>query len=102
VTDGKERAVRRREVAALLVAEGDFSRAAGILEKALVDNPRDEEVLLRVCEAYDRSDRAEELEELLARTLPELGPPADKAAPRKRRADLWDRLGSLRRKRNPA
>jgi tetratricopeptide (TPR) repeat protein len=102
VSDGKERAVRRREVAALLAAEGDFSRAAAILEKALVDNPRDEEVLLRVCEAYDRAERNEELEALLTRTLPELGPTADKPAPRKRRADLWDRLGSLRRRRDPA
>jgi tetratricopeptide (TPR) repeat protein len=102
VTDGKERAVRRREVAALLVAEGDFSRAAAILEKALVDNPRDEEVLLRVCEAYDRANRTEELEALLARTLPDLPPIQDKPAARKRRADLWDRLGSLRRRRDPA
>ena len=102
VTDGKERAVRRREVAALLVAEGDFSRAAAILEKALVDNPRDEEVLLRVCEAYDRADRTDELETLLARTLPELPATQDKPAARRRRADLWDRLGSLRRRRDPA
>jgi tetratricopeptide (TPR) repeat protein len=102
VTDGKERAVRRREVAALLVAEGDFSRAAAILEKALVDNPRDEEVLLRVCEAYDRADRTKELEALLARTLSDLPPAQDKPAARKRRADLWDRLGSLRRGHDPA
>ncbi len=98
VSGPEERATRRREVAALMAEQGDTVRAADLLGKALVDNPADEEVLAAVCELFETTDREDELEELLARVLPTLPPPADRPAARERRAGLWERLGNLRRK----
>ncbi len=102
VGDPKERTTRRRELAERLAEQGDHARAAAVLEKALGDSPLDEDVIEKLCAAYDREERAEDIEALLARSLPALPEVADRSAPRRRRADLWQRLGALRGERDAA
>jgi tetratricopeptide (TPR) repeat protein len=100
--DPKERAARRREAAAILIEQGVPERAAEYLERALADNPADEEVLLALCEAYDRAGKSKQVGALLERVaeLPVIeGEPPAGAQPRARkvRADLWERLGASKR-----
>lgn len=101
VSDAKERATRRRDVAALLAEQGDFARAAEILEKAIGDNPEDEDVLALLCVAYERGGRTDSIQDALSRLLPLLPPISGKRGAATRRADLWERLGGLLKKRNP-
>jgi tetratricopeptide (TPR) repeat protein len=72
-----------------------------VLDKALADNPLDEQALAQAVEAYSHSDRADEIEPLLARVLPELPEVGDRVPARARRADLWQRLGETQRERDP-
>jgi len=102
VSDRRDRATRRREAAALLAEQGDHARAAEVLERALADNPLDEQALGQVVDAYGGCGRSADVETLLERVLPELPVVGDRPAARTRRADLWQRLGEARRQRDPA
>ena len=99
-SEPQERAARRREAAQLLEEQGDFGRAGELLEEALGENPKDEGVLSGVVTAYERAKRRKELESVLATTLPALDPVADNAKSRARRAELWEKLGDLRRRKD--
>jgi len=95
----RQRAARRREVAALLEELGDHGKAGELLEQALAESPKDEAVLQDVVVAYERGKRRTDLEVVLATTLPDL-PPVTKPKDRARRAGLWEKLGELRRRKN--
>lgn len=101
-TDPRDRATRRREAAALLFEQGEFDKAAELLERSVEEDPFDEEVLRNLCAAYARADRASEVDALLGRTLPNLPAPSEKAGGRERRAELWEQLGLSRRESDPA
>jgi tetratricopeptide (TPR) repeat protein len=94
------RASRRREAALLLEEQGDFGKAGELLEQALGEDPRNEAVLGSVVTAYERARRKTELEAVLTSTLGNLDPVADDLRARTRRAELWEKLGDLRRRRN--
>jgi tetratricopeptide (TPR) repeat protein len=102
IKDPALRAARRREAALLLEEQGDFGTAGELLEQALAENPKDEAVLSSVVTAYERARRRTELEAVLTATLqglPALEGTADVRA-RSRRAELWEKLGDLRKRRN--
>ncbi len=95
--DPKERALRRREAALLMLDQGEPAKAAEYLEKALVDSPSDEAVLETLCVAYDKAARRADVAPVLARLLPDLAPVAVDPKARELRASLWERLGELRK-----
>ncbi len=79
-----------------MLEQGDAARAAEYLEKAHGESPDDEAVLAALGAAYERLERAAEIEPLLARTLPGLPPIEDDLEARRTRGELWERLGRLR------
>ncbi len=95
LTDAHERGSRRRELAAMESQQGDFAAAVELLEKALQDNPSDEEALHELCAAYDGANRGDEVAGTLGRLLPDLPEAAATPEARKHRADLWERLGGI-------
>ncbi|HEX3695474.1 MAG TPA: tetratricopeptide repeat protein [Polyangia bacterium] len=96
VKDPQERTTRRRE-AALLMAEQDAAGALILIEQMLEESPVDERALAMLCDVSSTLGRKQGLEQRLASVLPELpAPPADDAEAIRRRADLWEHLGSLR------
>jgi tetratricopeptide (TPR) repeat protein len=95
VVEPKERAARRREIAGFEVEQGNFDRAADLLEQVIADDPTDETALWSLCEAYERAGRAADVGETLRRVLPQLAEPAADAELARRRADLWAKLGAL-------
>ncbi len=97
--DPTERAARRREAAMLLMGQGETARATEYLERALADNPTDEEALAGLATVYEQAGRLAEIEPFVARVLPGLAPLAADASVRARavRAELWERLGTLAR-----
>ncbi|HVV49665.1 MAG TPA: tetratricopeptide repeat protein, partial [Polyangia bacterium] len=101
VKDPKERAERRRDAALLLAERGEIKEAAGLLDQALGEDPRDEAALSALCDLGDQLPPSFGLAEKLARALAELPEPADQAAARTRRARLWQRRGELLRARDP-
>jgi tetratricopeptide (TPR) repeat protein len=98
--DPTMRAARRREAALLLEEQGDFGKAGELLEQALAEDPKNEAVLGSVVTAYERARRKTELEAVLTSTLENLEPVAEDPRARTRRAELWEKLGDLRRRRN--
>jgi tetratricopeptide (TPR) repeat protein len=101
VKDPKERAERRREAALMMAERGSAREAAELLEQALVEDPQDEATLIALCSLGDKLPKNFGLSEKLSRALESLPPPAPDAGSRRRRADLWQRLGELARKKNP-
>jgi golgin subfamily B member 1 len=99
-SDPQERAARRREAAVLMEEQGEFGRAGELLEAALGESPKDENVLAGVVAAYERAKRRKELEAVLTSRLPGLDPVVDHPKARARRAELWEKLGELRRKKD--
>jgi tetratricopeptide (TPR) repeat protein len=95
VVEPKERAVRRCEIASFEMEQGNFDRAADLLEQAIVDDPSDETALWSLCEAYERAGRGADVGETLRRVLPQLAEPAADADLARRRAELWAKLGAL-------
>ncbi|HEY7374956.1 MAG TPA: tetratricopeptide repeat protein [Polyangia bacterium] len=102
VKDPKERAERRRDAAVLMAERGSVREAAELLEQALVEDPQDEATLVALCGLGDRLPKNFGLSDKLARALEGLPPPAPDPAARRRRAELWQRLGELARKKDPA
>ena len=98
VKDPKERAERRRDAALILAEHGEVKEAAALLDKALEENPHDEEALLGAVRP-GRSTVAPA--SAWARSWPGRWPscrqPADQPAARTRRARLWQRRGELLR-----
>jgi tetratricopeptide (TPR) repeat protein len=95
LTDPLARCQRRRELATLEVQHGDFAAAVDLLEKALQDNAGDEEALHELCAAYDGANRSDEVATTLGRLLPGLPEAAANPEARRRRADLWERMGRI-------
>lgn len=95
LTDPLVRCERRCELATLEVQNGDFAAAVDLLEKALQDNPADEKALGELCAAYDGANRGDDVAPTLGRLLPELPEPAANPDARRRRADLWERMGRI-------
>ena len=95
VVEPKERAVRRCEIAAFEMEQGNFDRAADLLEQAIVDDPSDETALWNLCEAYEHAGRGADVAGTLQRVLPQLAEPAADADLAHRRAVLWAKLGAL-------
>ena len=95
VVEPKERAARRREIAGFEMEQGNFDRAADLLEQVLTDDATDETALWTLCEAYERAGRGADVGETLKRVLPQLAEPAADAELARRRAELWAKLGAL-------
>jgi tetratricopeptide (TPR) repeat protein len=95
VVEPKERAARRCEIAAFEIEQGNFDRAADLLEQALSDDPSDESALWSLCEAYERAGRGADVATTLQRVLPQLAEPPADAELAHRRAVLWSKLGAL-------
>ena len=102
VVEPKERAARRREIAGFEVEQGNFDRAADLLEQVIADDPTDETALWSLCEAYERAGRGADVAETLQRVLPQLAEPAADAELARRRAELWAKLGALLVRTDPA
>lgn len=103
VNDPKERAARRRDAAVLLAERGQGKQAAALVDQALAENPHDEEALLVLCELPDKVVDKKALKARLSRSLPELeGVEPTGASALRVRAKLWERLGTLQRKRDAA
>jgi len=100
VKDPKERGERRRDAALLMAERGSVREAAELLEQALVEDPQDEAALVALCGLADKLPKNFGLSDKLARALEGLAPPAADAASRRRRAELWQRLGELARKKD--
>jgi tetratricopeptide (TPR) repeat protein len=95
VVEPKERATRRREIAGFEMEQGNFDRAADLLEQVIADDPTDETALWRLCEAYERAGRGADVASTLQRVLPQLAEPTADAELARRRAELWAKLGAL-------
>jgi tetratricopeptide (TPR) repeat protein len=95
LVEPKERAARRREIAGFEMEQGNFDRAADVLEQVLADDPTDETALWGLCEAYDRAGRGSDAGGTLKRVLPQLAEPAADAELARHRAELWAKLGAL-------
>ena len=95
VVEPKDRAARRCEIAAFEMEQGNFDRAADLLEQAIVDDPNDETALWNLCEAYEHAGRGADVAGTLQRVLPQLAEPAADAELAHRRAVLWAKLGAL-------
>jgi tetratricopeptide (TPR) repeat protein len=96
-----ERAQRRRDAALMMMESGDEAGAADLVLAGLEENPQDEKALATLCEVWGHLGKDGPLAKRLAKVLPTLPPPAEDAAARSLRADLWQRLGELRVKRAP-
>ncbi len=95
VVEPKERAARRHEIAGFEMEQGNFDRAADLLEQVIADDPTDETALWGLCEAYERAGRGADVAGTLQRVLPQLAEPAADADLARRRAELWAKLGAL-------
>jgi tetratricopeptide (TPR) repeat protein len=95
VGEPKERAARRREIAGFEMEQGNFDRAADLLEQVIADDSTDETALRTLCEAYERAGRGADVGATLQRVLPQLAEPAADAELAHRRAELWAKLGAL-------
>ena len=102
VVEPKERAARRREIAGFEMEQGNFDRAADLLEQAIADDPTDETALWNLSEAYERAGRGVDVIETLQRVLPQLAEPAADPELAHRRGVLWAKLGSLLSQTEPA
>jgi tetratricopeptide (TPR) repeat protein len=100
VKDPKERGQRRRDAAVLIAERGGVREAAELLEQALVEDPQDEAALVALCGLADRLPKNFGLADKLARALAGLAPVDADPASRRRRAELWQRLGELARKKD--
>jgi golgin subfamily B member 1 len=95
VDEPKDRAARRREIAGFEMEQGNFERAADLLEQAIIDDPSDETALWNLSEAYERAGRGADVCETLQRVLPQWPEPAAEPELAHRRALLWSKLGAL-------
>ena len=102
VKDPKERAMRRREAALLLSKRGETAEAARLLQQALEERPQDEDALAGLCDVWPALGKEIELEKLLRKTLPTLPAVEESKEALETRARLWERLGELQAKRDPA
>ncbi|MCG5055911.1 MAG: tetratricopeptide repeat protein [Myxococcales bacterium] len=94
--DPRQRAKRRREAAATLVAHEQFARAAELLSDCLDEDDGDEAALAALVEVHDKLGTPDACVFRLEGVLPSLPPPVAKPAARARRVDLWHRLGRFR------
>jgi len=95
LVEPKERAARRREIAGFEMEQGNFDRAADLLEQVIADDPTDETALWSLCEACDHAGRGADVAGTLKRVLPQLAEPAADAELARRRAELWAKLGAF-------
>jgi tetratricopeptide (TPR) repeat protein len=102
VKDPKERAVRRREAAVLLAKRGETAEAGRLLQQSLDERPQDEEALAGLCDVWPALGKEAELEKVLRKTLPALPAVEESKEAVETRARLWERLGQLQAKRDPA
>ena len=102
VKDPKERAARRREAAVLLAKRGETAEAARLLQQALDERPQDEDALAGLCDVWPALGKEAELEKVLRKTLPTLPAVDEGQEAIETRARLWECLGQLQAKRDPA
>jgi tetratricopeptide (TPR) repeat protein len=102
VKDPKERGVRRREAAVLLAKRGETAEAARLLQQALDERPQDEDALAGLCDVWPALGKEAELEKVLRKALPSLPAVEESKEAVETRARLWEQLGQLQAKRDPA
>ncbi len=102
VVEPKERASRRREIAEFEMEQGNYERAADMLEQAIKDDPSDETAMWDLSEAYEHAGRGADVCETLQRVLPQWPEPAAEPELARRRALLWSKLGALLVSTDPA
>ena len=95
VVEPKDRASRRREIAEFEMEQGNYERAADLLEQSIKDDPSDETALWNLSECYERAGRGADVCETLQRVLPQWPEPAAEPELARRRALLWSKLGGL-------